>query len=276
MRPVADRQQLRSSFDAAAALYDRARPDYPEALFDALVLHTGVETGARVLEVGAGTGQATVPLAGRRLSVTCVELGEHLAAVARDRLATFPAVEIVTADFETWEPPAAVVFDLVVAATSWHWIDPSIGFPKVAGLLGPGGHFAVWSATHVFPDGGDTFFREIQDVYDEIGEGLPPDATWPTPHELTSPGLDEASGGLFESTAVERFDWETVYDADRYIDLLSTFSGHITMQPWQRHRLYSEIRRRLDQRADRRIRRHWGAVLEIARPTNQSPTPAVR
>ncbi len=269
VRPFSDQQQLRSRFDSAAALYDRARPDYPEALFDTLLRHIGVEAGARVLEVGSATGKATVPLARRGLSVTCVELGEHLAAIARERLAVYPAVEVVTADFETWVPPEAVSFDLVVAATSWHWIDPLIGFPKVAGLLGPGGHLAVWGATHVFPAGGDTFFREIQDVYDEIGEGRAPAATWPTPDELAPLGLDEASVGLFETIAVERFDWEIPYDADSYIDLLNTFSGHLAMQPWQRHRLYSEIRRRLDQRSDGRLRRHWGAVLEVARPTSQ-------
>jgi len=64
---------------------------------------------------------------------------------------------------------------------------------------------------------------------------------------------------------VRHFDWEVTYDADGYIRLLDTFSGHIAMQPRQRRRLYSEIRRRLDQRADGLLRRGWGAVLHVAR-----------
>jgi hypothetical protein len=55
------------------------------------------------------------------------------------------------------------------------------------------------------------------------------------------------------------------YDAERYIDLLETFSGHISMQQWQRERVYAEIRRRLAERPDGRVRRHWGAALHIAR-----------
>ena len=62
------------------------------------------------------------------------------------------------------------------------------------------------------------------------------------------------------------FDWETVHDADSYIDLLDTFSGHIAMADWKRERLYGEIRRRLAGRPEGTLRRHWGAVLHIARP----------
>ena len=64
---------------------------------------------------------------------------------------------------------------------------------------------------------------------------------------------------------VRHFDWEQVYDAEGYIELLNTFSGHIAMQAWQRDRLYGEIRRRLAARPDRSLRRHFGAVLHVAR-----------
>ena len=109
-------------------------------------------------------------------------------------------------------------------------------------MLRPGGHLAYWGATHVFPDGGDPFFREIQPVYEEIGEGLPPDAPWPRPGELADDRAELEASGCFDDVAVEHFDWEVVYDADGYLALLDTFSGHIAMEPWQRERLYGEIR----------------------------------
>jgi hypothetical protein len=64
---------------------------------------------------------------------------------------------------------------------------------------------------------------------------------------------------------VRHFDWEISYTAEEYIRLLDTFSGHIEMTPWQRDRLYGEIRRRLAARPGGRLRRHWGAVLHVAR-----------
>jgi SAM-dependent methyltransferase len=153
----------------------------------------------------------------------------------------------------------------VFAATSWHWIDPAVKYRKAWDLLRPGGHLAFWAAGHVFPAGGDPFFREIQDVYDEIGEGLPPGTGLPGPGDLPDQRAEIAQSGLFTDVTIRHFDWEVSYDAEAYIGLLDTFSGHIAMAPWQRDRLYGEIRRRLAGRPGGRLRRHWGAVLHVAR-----------
>jgi SAM-dependent methyltransferase len=71
---------------------------------------------------------------------------------------------VVESAFETWEPTGGERFDLVFAATAWHWVNPSVRYQRAWRLLCPGGHLAFWSAAHVFPDGGDPFFAEIQDV----------------------------------------------------------------------------------------------------------------
>ena len=83
------RERLRQTFDRAAVLYDRVRPDYPEALFDDLITVAGLTPGDRLLEVGCATGKATRPLARRGFRITCVELGAELAAAARRNLAGF-------------------------------------------------------------------------------------------------------------------------------------------------------------------------------------------
>jgi hypothetical protein len=58
--------------------------------------------------------------------------------------------------------------------------------------------------------------------------------------------------------------WSCQYTADDYIALLNTFSGHIAMDPAKRDYLYKEIRRRLRQRPDRRLTRHWSSTLTVA------------
>ncbi|HEY2057143.1 MAG TPA: methyltransferase domain-containing protein, partial [Amycolatopsis sp.] len=70
------REQLRTTFGEDAGRYDRARPGYPAAVFE------DFEAGTRVLEIGCGTGQASVPLAARGCVLTAVELSADLAAVA--------------------------------------------------------------------------------------------------------------------------------------------------------------------------------------------------
>jgi SAM-dependent methyltransferase len=260
-----EREQLRETFDSAASLYHQARPEYPAALYDEVMRAAGLRAGDTALEVGCATGKATLPLARRGLRITCLELGAALAAEARRQLAPFPQAEVIHANFETWQPPAGTRYDLVFAATAWHWIDPATRYRLAWDRLRPGGHLALWSQHHVIPDGGDPFFTDIQDIYDEIGEGLPPGTPFLKPGQVPDDRAEIEGSGLFGDVLVRQFDWETIYDADQYIALLDTFSGHIAMARWQRDRLYGEIRRRLAQRPGGRLRRHWNAVLHVAR-----------
>lgn len=261
---TADRDRLRATFDSAVRLYQQARPDYPGELYDELVRLAHLGSGDRLLEIGCATGKATLPLARRGFRITCVEIGPELAAAAKRNLAVFSGVQVIEAVFETWRPPGLAAFDLVFAATAWHWLDPAVKYQRAWELLRPGGHLAFWGATHVFPAGGDRFFLDIQEVYDEIGEGLPAGASRPLPGELPDEAAGIEASGQFEDVTVRQFDWEVSYRAEEYIQLLDTFSGHIAMEAWKRDRLYGEIRRRLAQRPDGRLRRHWGAVLHVA------------
>src|SRR5256714_9864166 len=145
---MAGGRRLRATFEEVPELYDRARPSYPPELFDDLVAYACLARGARVLEIGCGSGQATIPLAERGLEVVCVELGAGLAAVARRKLAGFPRVEVVHAVFEAWEAEEAS-FDAVVAFTAFHWLDPQGKYANPARLLRPGGTHAVTETAHV-------------------------------------------------------------------------------------------------------------------------------
>ncbi|WP_309119339.1 class I SAM-dependent methyltransferase [Paenibacillus sp.] len=265
MHAKKDNKKLRESFEQAANIYQQARPDYPEPLFDDVIHVTNLQPGDRLLEVGCATGKATLPLANRGFTMTCIELGAELAKIARQNLVGMD-VTVINESFEGWQPEAESRFDLVFAATAWRWVDPQVKYNKAWQILRPGGHLAFWNADHVFPDDGDPFFREIQTVYYEIGEGeLVDNNDWPRPGELLEQRDEIERSGLFEMVHVRHFDWERMYRADEYITLLETFSGHILMEEWKRHKLFNEIKVRLESRPEKSVRRHWGAVLHVAR-----------
>jgi SAM-dependent methyltransferase len=257
------RERLGRTFDQAANLYQRARPEYPTELYERLIEVTGLALTAHLLEIGCATGKATLPLARLGFQVSCVEPGRELAGQAREALRDFD-VDVIESRFEDLEAGGRH-FSLIYAATAWHWLDPEVRYQKVAALLDRGGYLAHWSATHVIPYDGDPFFDELQEVYEEIGEGIPPGWSTPRPGELPDDRAEIESTGLFDVVEIRQYDWETVYEAEGYIDLLNTFSGHIAMEGWQRDRLYAEIRRRMALRTGRPLRRHWGCVLHIAR-----------
>ncbi|MDQ3751783.1 MAG: class I SAM-dependent methyltransferase [Actinomycetota bacterium] len=268
----ADRDRLKKTFDEDAALYDSIRPGYPDRLFDDLVEGAGLHPGTRVLEVGCGTGQATVPLAKRGLGVVCVEVGDALAAVARENLAAYPQVEVVTAPFEDWDPGGSS-FDLVLAATSWHWIDPEVRCSRAAAALRPHGALAVISTHHVLPPGdGDGFFVDVQSAYSAIGEeDSPPPPAWSCSSDSPPDGIaddrDEIeAAGPFTDVTVTRYLWDRWYTADEYVALLDTYSGHRAMEPGARRWLYEEIRGRIQARPGGRVQKHYLFILHLARP----------
>jgi SAM-dependent methyltransferase len=259
------RAQLRRTFDSTADVYDTARPSYPDRLFDDLVDLAELRPSDRLLEIGCATGKATRPLLERGFSVLCIEMGRRLAQRARQNLAGFP-VEIHETPFERWESEQGA-FDLIYAATAWHWLDPAIRYRKAFQLLQPSGHLAFWSALHAFPEGFDPFFSEIQQIYDAIGENHEGDWPPPPPDHVPDDVAEIEATGLFEDVRVRRYLWETWYQPEQYIALLDTFSGHIAMEMSKREHLYEEIRTRLAARPDPRVQRHWYTILHVARRT---------
>ncbi len=250
-------------FEEVPDLYERARPAYPEELFDDVAALTGLSEGARVLEIGCGTGQATLPLARRAYSIVCIELGARLAAVARRKLAPFPDVQVLHENFETWEPERGG-FDAVVAFTALHWVDPALRYDKPARLLRAGGHLAVGGTLHVRRPDGDRFWVEVQEDYDAVAPSDENEAP-PPPEAIESLRAEIEISGHFVYSASRRYLWDQAYTADEYIDLLDTYSGHRALDEARREELYGRIRRRIEARPDGRVTKTYLTMLNVAR-----------
>jgi SAM-dependent methyltransferase len=261
-----DRVALATTFDKAASLYHEARPRYPERLFEDLIRWARLTPGASLLEIGCGTGIATLPLAQRGFHILCLEPGPELAARASANLSKYPRVKVIPTTFEAWDRVG--VFDLVYAASAWHWLEPDVRYAKAASVLNPGGSLALFAASHAFPEDADRFFFDVQAIYEEIGEDNPWETSPPPlPDEVPDDAEEMIRSELFQDVRVRKYVWEQHYTAEQYLALLNTFSGHIAMQPEKRAHLYSEIRRLIRARREGAIRRHWLAILHVARRT---------
>lgn len=254
---------LRATFEEVPELYDRVRPGYPEALFDDLASLAGLHRGSRVLEIGPGTGQATVPLAERGYEVVAVELGPGLAEVARRRLAAFPAAAVVVADFEAWSLPGEP-FDAVVAATSFHWLDPAVRLGKVAAALRPGGALAI-IATHHVAGGSERFFADSQRCYERWMPDTPPGFRLPDAAHVPYRDREEleASGAFAAPITVRRYEWELTYTTAEYLDLLSTYSSHRALAPDARRALSACIGELIDSRFGGRVAKRYMTELTV-------------
>ncbi|HEX3790423.1 MAG TPA: class I SAM-dependent methyltransferase [Pseudonocardiaceae bacterium] len=259
----------RAYFDAVAATYDRARPGYPVALFDDLTPLAGVGPGCRVLEIGCGTGQATVPLAVRGCRVTAVELGPNLAALARRNLAAAlesapegGSARIEVADFERWMPPEQR-FDVVLAATAWHWLDPLTRFDRVADALRPGGALATITTYHI-AGGTERFFADVQPTYRRFDPSTPPDVRLP-PASRIPVDRDLGHSTRFGRPQFCRYEWEESYATAQYLDLLRTYSSTLALGPVAREGLLHAIGTLIEGRYHGRISKRYLTELRLAR-----------
>ncbi|CAN5223445.1 class I SAM-dependent methyltransferase [soil metagenome] len=263
-----ERTILRSTFNRDALLYDEARPGYPEELFDDIVALSDIPDGGRILELGCGTGIATVPFARRGYRIRCVELGEQLAAVARKNLAPYPDAEVYVGAFEDW-PVEEAAFDLAFAATAFHWIEPALGYRKFAQALKPDGSLALFRHEHVHSDTSAGFFEDVQEFYEEAGLAKESDFRMPLPHEIGDDTAQIEGSGLFGPVDVRRYIWDIEYDAARYIQVLSTYSGHINLDDARRKRLFSDITSSIDAQPNGRITKGYMSILHVAKRNDQ-------
>jgi SAM-dependent methyltransferase len=252
-------------FDEAAELYDRARPGYPAALFDDLARLAGLGPGSRVLEIGPGTGQATVPLAERGCAIVAVELGQHLAAVARRNLARFPAVRVVVSPFEAWPLPPEP-FDAVVSATAFEWVDPAVRVTKAADALRPGGALATVATYHV-AGGTEAFFAEVQACYERWDPATPPALRLPPAGAIPQSSAELDRSGRFGPATFRRYERDLSYSTAAYLDVLGTYSGHRALPPAARRGLLDCIARLIDTRYGGRLTKRYLTELRVAHRT---------
>jgi SAM-dependent methyltransferase len=238
-------REQRFVFDEVAELYGAARPDYPEPLLEEVVRFAGLAAGARLLELGAGTGQATLGLARRGYRVVALEPGENLARIARERLAAFPGAEVVVSTFEAWPLPAER-FDLVLAAQSFHWLDPEVRVRKAAQALRAGGALAILGYRAL--PGAGALHDAIQRAYATHAASMAPG------HGGTPPGQEEelAGSGLFATVRASEHSFEHAYGPEEYAALMETQSPHRLLPPEALARLLAELRAA--------IRAHGGAL----------------
>jgi SAM-dependent methyltransferase len=260
---VSDRLRQRAGFDDIAEVYDRVRPGYPAEIIADLAKLAGVGEGTRVLEIGCGTGQLTVPLLDLGATVTAVELGPRLAKIAAAKTGeTGARPEIVVADFDTWAGPREK-FDVVVSATAFHWLDPHTRLSRIADLLRTGGALATIATYHVL-GGTEEFFAQVQrECYPRWYPTADPNEKRPRAQDIAF-DRDLERGGHFGPIVFRRRTWDASYATADYLDLLRTYSATLGLAPRTRHGFLHDMGAIIDSRYGGRITKRYLTELRVA------------
>lgn len=258
--PKRERPLGRKVFGRDPQNYDRSRFDYPSRVTGVLRARCNLGPSTRVLEIGAGSGKATRQiLAEDPLSLLAIEPNARLAAYLRKHLGRRAhRVSVSPVGFLEARVPRGA-FDLVVAATSFHWLDEERALQKVARILRPGGWWAAWWNHHGDPARPTEFSRQVHLL---LGND---EASWRSwvlqsrrdavRERQTRLALLRASGA-FDRISMNSIRWQVRVPAARIVGLWSTFSEVATLPVERRRRLLTRLGRMVEDR--------FGGAVDLA------------
>ena len=239
------------TFDNAAANYEKSRPLYPETLYEDLFRYQPVGGSSSVLEIGVGTGKASLPVLETRCKWFGLEPGAHLAAVAQNK---FRAYENAALEEKTLQelvcPPES--FDLIYAATAFHWIPEEYGYKRVYELLKSGGTFARFAYHAGVDRRRPELAEEIQSLYRKyFGSTEAPKAF---NEEDAKKLADLAAHYGFTDPVWQLYESTKDFTAEEYLELLTTYPDHMKLAEPDRRALFEGIYNAI---------RHHGGIITV-------------
>lgn len=235
-----ERSEGQHAFGSDPEGYHRARPAYPERVFEILRQHCGLHPFCSTFEIGGGTGLGT-----RRL----IELGASpLVVIEPDRrLAAFltrtlGAIDVRVTTFELAEL-SAEEFDLGTSASAFHWLDEASSLRKIGQILRDGGWWAVWWNLFFDASRTDEFHKATQTLMEDLhhspscGVNGRPSFAMDTDTRIAN----MKTVGVFDNIEFESLRWSVVLDSAQVIQLYSTFSPISSLEFRRRKHLLYEL-----------------------------------
>ena len=212
-------------FQAIIDDYAAARPGYPDALFYDIVSFAALPKNAKILEIGAGPGQATGYFVQSGYDVTALEISEAQTAYLRRKFAAYPNLHCVCSAFEDYEADEGS-FDLVYSATAFHWIDPHVGYPKSYRLLKPDGVLALFWHMASLIEPTTELERGIRGIYRKLAPELDDDSSEQKAEEIHQKRMQlTQTQHLFGEPVSNEYRWVGSYSTERYCKLMNSYSS---------------------------------------------------
>jgi SAM-dependent methyltransferase len=259
-----DLEQRKTWYSPATAAYHQVRPRYPQALIDRVVDIAQLTTDSTVLEVGCGPAIATPAFAAIGCRMMCVEPNPDFYHLAQQTCASYPNVELQNCSFEEWEL-VPQMFNAVLAASSFHWIPPEVGYPKAAAALRPDGHLILLWNKELQPR------YEVYEQLTTVYQTYAPSLTRAYEDSATQAAILNQLGqmaiesGYFKDLVAGHLEVEVLYSIDQYLLLLNTYSPHLKLEPQQKQHLFTGLRQVLEQNGDT-VQLSYVSAFHIVRP----------
>lgn len=230
-------------FDENVVLYDKFRPTYGTKIFEDILSYSKITPSSKILEIGCGTGNATLPMIQTGAEVTAVEIGGNLSQYTAQKFSKYSNFRIIHSAFEDYQTP--VQYDLIFAATSFHWIKFDQSYSRCKDLLKQDGVLAVfWNTPRISRKNID-LYEEIQGLYQKYMPNGQEEKEMLLESKWYTQRCNDLNGFLKENgylDCVFKIYQDTrAFSADEYIGLLQTYSNHMALPPDVRTTFFEKI-----------------------------------
>jgi SAM-dependent methyltransferase len=230
-------------YSQVAEVYDKFRPPYPQEIINSAIKIAKLPTNANILELGSGPGNATLHFAKLGFSITCLEPSLASCNLARKNCAIYPQIEIQQTTFEEWELKPEK-FHAVLAANSFHWINPEFGNLKISQALRNNGVLILlWNMT---PQPEYQVYQSFQKIYQKYASSLDRYEDIETQKEIVQVlGQKAIDSGKFKNLVSQNVVCQFNYTPDNFLLLLSTYTPYLKLDTKTRTGLFRELRQKI-------------------------------
>lgn len=257
-----DLEQRKNWYSPAAEAYNKARPRYPQNLIRQVVEVAQLSAKSKILEVGCGPGTATVAFAQLGYSMICLEPNPDFFRLAKHNCQSYPNVEIQNTSFEEWTPDA-FKFDAVLAASSFHWISPEIGYPKAASALQDDGRLILLWNKELQPS--YEVYQRLSEIYQIYAPSLDRYEDEETQQDILQKlGNICIDSRQFKNLITGQITLQITYTVEQYLTLLTTYSPYIKLDTDTRKSLFTGLKRRIEDEFQGELQLSYISAYHIA------------
>jgi len=247
-------------FNNAAEYYDKYRPGYPSEIINSIIEKTDLRSGAKLLEIGSGSGKATELFINKGFEILCLDPGADLVNIGNKKF-NGKNVKFETARFEEYMLPANH-FDTIFSAQAFHWIPQPIGFQKCFHTLKINGYLALfWNMYIIYDNNMDNDLLKISNKYGGFADFLSKNEC---EERINSINFQLKNSGLFEEPMIIRSLWKKTYTADEYYGFTLTGNRFIQKSNDEKQAAYHDLTKLANQ-YNGYIERPYLCVLYLSR-----------
>ncbi len=248
-------REYRTHFDSIVAEYETIRPEWTSDIFADITKYAKPDQNKTAIEIGIGTGKATTPILNMGYNVTAIEINPQMAEFSANRFKAYNNFNIMISSFED-APLDGNSYDLIYAASAFHWVDAEIGLPKALRLLKDGGAIALFRYNEI-ASVDDKLFNDLYNIRNQYYNHyykLPYSQPIRKAHNDFYKPEEIYKGFRFESLqsygfrdiSMKFYDVTLEYTPDEYISLLNTLSDHRNLPDDIRIPFYSKTKEAIE------------------------------